>query len=420
MGCGFIWSNFETNDFPRGYISAGDSHSCALSVTGNVRCWGLGTSGRLGYGNTNNVGDGVGVSIAAAGNILAGGTVTQIAAGGSHTCALLSGGNVRCWGGGGSGVLGYGNTNNVGDGVGLSITAAGDVPIGGVATQITAGTSHTCALLSGGNVRCWGSGGNGRLGYGNTNNVGDGVGLSIIAAGDVPIGGTATQVFAYVAHTCAVLSNGSVRCWGGGASGRLGHDNTTDIADGIGPSIIAAGDVPVGGNVTQVSLGTSHTCALLTTGNVRCWGNGGSGRLGYGNTNSIGNGIGVSITTAGDVPVGSAVTQIYAGSNHTCALLTTGSVRCWGSGTLGRLGYGNTTNIGDGVGPSIIAAGNVPTGSAVFKIAAAQLHNCAVLSSGSMRCWGSGTNGMLGYGNTNNVGDGVGPSIISAGDLNIF
>ena len=104
----------------------------------------------------------------------------------------------------------------------------------------------------------------------------------------------------------------------------------------------------------QTSAGASHNCAALASGNVRCWGEGMFGKLGYGNTNNIGD----NETPSLDVPIGAPVAKIAAGTFHTCAILTTGDVRCWGSGASGRLGYGNTNHIGDDETPA--SAGDVP------------------------------------------------------------
>src|SRR5690606_4522223 len=126
----------------------------------------------------------------------------------------------------------------------------------------------------------------------------------------------------------------------------------------------SAGDVNVGGTVVQISAGGVHTCALLDTGSVRCWGSGSLGQIGYGNTNPrIGdNEVPAS---AGDVNVGGNVEQIVAGGFHTCALLDAGNVRCWGQGELGQLGYGNTERVGNNETPS--QAGDVNVGGTVVQ-----------------------------------------------------
>jgi hypothetical protein len=169
-----------------------------------------------------------------------GGTVTQIAAGESHTCAVLDTGAVRCWGLGGKGALGYGNPDFVGKDSPPS--AAGDVPVGGTVTQVAAGYEHTCAVLDTGAVRCWGYASGGKLGYGNTEWIGDDE--TPASAGDVPVGGTATRIVTGGAHTCAVLDTGAVRCWGGNLHGALGYGNAVRSL-GADEVPMSAGDVPI-------------------------------------------------------------------------------------------------------------------------------------------------------------------------------
>jgi len=277
-----------------------------------------------------------------------------VAVGAFHTCAILDSGAVRCWGRGDGGKLGYGDTNDIGDDETPAL--AGDVNVGGTVEQLAAGFAHTCALLDTGVVRCWGRGDGGKLGYGNTDNIGDDEDPA--SAGDVNVEGgnalTVVQLATGFAHTCALLDNGAVRCWGDGGYGQLGYGNTDNIGDDEDPA--EAGDVNVGGTVEQLAAGAYHTCALLDSGAVRCWGFGTDGGLGYGNTNTIGDNE--DPASAGDVNVGAAVAQLAAGSYHTCALLYTGAIRCWGAGGNGRLGYGNTDNIGDNEDPA--SAGDVP------------------------------------------------------------
>ncbi|MCB1174040.1 MAG: hypothetical protein KDK39_10760 [Leptospiraceae bacterium] len=386
-------------------LEIGSEHTCAVLSAGNVRCWGNGTYGRLGYANTSHIGDDE--TPASVGDVTVGGTVTQISAGGTQTCVLLNTGNVRCWGEGTTGRLGYANTNAIGDDE--TPASANDVNVGGIVTQITAGGFHTCALLNTGNVRCWGDGTSGYLGYANTNTIGDDE--FPFSAGDVNMGDVVTQIAAGGYHTCALLNTGNVRCWGLGSSGRLGYANTNDIGDDESP--VSVGDVNVGGTVTQIAVGGGHTCALLNTGNVRCWGAGADGRLGYANLNNIGDDE--TPASAGDVNVGGTVTQIAAAGSHTCALLNTGNVRCWGNGGNGRLGYANTITIGDDETP--VSAGDVNVGGTVTQIAIGGGHTCALLNTGNVRCWGTGGVGRLGYANTNDIGDDETPA--SAGNVSI-
>jgi alpha-tubulin suppressor-like RCC1 family protein len=390
--------------FPRMVaLSAGGAHTCAKLFNGShLRCWGAGSDGKLGYGGTRNVGDDMVPS--AAGDVPVGGVVTQVSAGSSHTCALLVGGAVRCWGNGANGRLGYGNTNSIGDNEAPSV--AGNVNIGGIAIQIAAGGAHTCALLANGVVRCWGDGTYGQLGYGNTNTIGDNETPGSLGV-DVNLGGiTATQIAAGGSHTCALMITGAVRCWGRGASGQLGYGNTNNIGDNETPA--SAGNVNVGGPVSQIAAGDAHTCALLTaTGGVRCWGDGASGRLGYANTNNIGDNE--TPLSAGSVSVGAA-TQVAAGGAHTCAILQNGSVRCWGLGANGQLGYGNVVDIGDNEGPSSVGAVSL-LDLTVSQIVAGWRHTCVLTNAGRVQCWGGNLGGQLGYGNSNSIGDTETPAL---------
>jgi hypothetical protein len=149
-----------------------------------------------------------------------------------------------------------------------------------------------------------------------------------------------------------LLESGNVRCWGNGTYGRLGYGNTNNIGDDETPGSV--GDVNVGAPVAQIATG-QNTCARLTNGNVRCWGRADAG-LGYMNGEMIGDDE--TPASAGDVNIGASVAQVAVGTYHACARLTSGALRCWGDGYVGQLGYGNTKFIGDDETPA--SAGDVP------------------------------------------------------------
>ena len=325
-------------------LAAGAAHNCALFEDATMRCWGANHIGQLGYGNTANIGDDeVPGSVDV---VSAGGEVAQIVTAAAHSCARLSDGNVRCWGFAAFGQLGYGDTSVIGDNEHPS--SVGTVSLGGLVDQLTSSSQHTCVLLNDGAVRCWGEGSSGRLGYGNTLDVGDGELPSSV--GPVNTGGTVVELAAGVSHTCALFDNGAMRCWGSSLSGQLGYGNTQDIGDNELPSSV--GTISVGGTVTQMAVGGHHTCALLQDGSMRCWGKNDDGQLGYGHTNMIGDDeLPSSVST---VDVGGSVVQIVAGEYHTCALLDDDSVRCWGKGTSGQLGYGGTSSVGNDEHPSSV------------------------------------------------------------------
>jgi cysteine-rich repeat protein len=318
-----------------------------------------------------------------------------------HTCVLVEGGRVRCWGLNVVGQLGLGNTEIIGDDE-LPNTV-GDVDLPMPVTQIAAAGDHTCALLENSSIYCWGLNDSGQLGNGNTNDIGDDEDL----VGPVEVGADVEQVTVGGFHTCVRTSGYDVRCWGRGSLGRLGYANAATIGDDELPS--AVGDVNLGGGpVVSVATGGAHTCVIALAGNVYCWGRNDLGLLGYGNTNNVGdNETPVSVGAASVIPMGlgpfTKATQISGGVVHTCTLFETGDVLCWGDGFFGQLGRGDTQIVGDNELPSTLPPLEFPDD--VVLISAGSAHNCVVLADNDAYCWGAGTFGQLGYGNTNNIGD---------------
>jgi uncharacterized repeat protein (TIGR01451 family) len=345
-------------NIPAAAIAAGTSSTCVIVDNGTVTCWGGNNLGQLGYGDTSPRGDGpgeMGTALPVV-DLGAGRTATTIASGGLHTCAILDNATVKCWGPNSAGALGYGDTNNRGDGpnhMGANLPTV-DLGPGRTATAITAGYRHTCAILDTGRVKCWGDGSNGRLGYGDTADRGDGpneMGANLPTV-DLGPGRTATAITAAEEHTCAILDNATVKCWGGGSSGRLGSGDTADRGDG--PNEMGANlptvDLGPGRTATAITAGSFYNCALLDSGTVKCWGSGSNGRLGYGDTDNRGDGpneMGANLPTV-DLGPGRTAIAIAAGGSRSCAVLDNATVKCWGQGAFGQLGYGDTNNRGDG------------------------------------------------------------------------
>ena len=212
-------------------------------------------------------------------------------------------------------------------------------------------------------------------------------------------------------HTCALITGGKVRCWGEASSGQLGYGNTTELTI----ASYAAGFVSLGEPATDIVAGDKFSCALLASGSVRCWGAGYYGQLGLGNTLNIGDDETPDSNPV--VSLGGTVKALSTSSyaNFVCAVLTTGAVRCWGSGANGKLGYGNTNAIGDNELPSSVAA--LSLGGTVDQVSSSgdgYGHSCAVLTTGAVRCWGYNGYGQLGYGNTTTIGDDELPSSVAA------
>jgi prepilin-type N-terminal cleavage/methylation domain-containing protein len=374
-------------------ISAGNLHTCAVVVDGTARCWGSGSSGRLGDGGTSSRNTPRLVQVSGTNAIL--NNVQQISAGSAHTCALLTDTGVKCWGSSANGRLGNGS---VGAG---SVTRAVDVvvplnpddpgsgtePLLG-AIQVSSGNAHTCAVMNnGGGVKCWGINTSGRLGDGTTDQSAYPVDVVVPldpanpGLGTEPLTGI-VQVTASAEHTCAVHQNGTAYCWGANTNGRLG-DNTTTAKpyatlvvrpdDGLGPLQ----------SVSQISSTGGTTCARTTQGAVFCWGLGTSGQ--------IGNGGILSVSLPTQVLGLAGVVQVNAGGTHNCATTTQGAVFCWGAGADGRLGDGFAFNRAQ---PALVLGLN----SANAFATAGERHSCALSVYGDVRCWGLGTSGQLGNG----------------------
>jgi alpha-tubulin suppressor-like RCC1 family protein len=335
-------------------VSVGYSHTCALLSGGTAECWGYDLSGELGNGTTNNSDTPVAVTG------LNGGI--EIGAGGYHTCALLSGG-ASCWGYNANGQLGNGTTTDSSTPIVVSGLNA--------VTTIGGGLYHTCALLSDGAVSCWGYNAYGQLGNGTANQSTTPVAVTGLGGvKSIAVGGL---------HTCALISNGTVECWGDNAYGELGNGTTMQSTT---PIVVAGLS-----GVTAITAGGYHTCALLLSGTVECWGLNEFGELGNGTTNN--SAAPVAVTGL------SGVTAISGGLDHTCALLTGGTVNCWGDNGVGLLGNGSAT-------PNFSTLPLATELSGATAIAAGGDHTCALLSSGAVSCWGDNASGQLGNGTTNN------------------
>lgn len=346
----------------RGRLVDRYGHTCALLAAGTVQCWGLNSAGQLGTGTT------VDSTIPANVPGLSGVTVTAVEAGGWHTCALLSNGTVRCWGDNFFGQLGIDPA--------MATNSPSPVAIADLTNvrAIAAGVVHTCALISGGTVKCWGANGQGRLGDGLP------VNLSSSTAVIVPVTvtgiSTAIAIAAGRAHTCVILSSGAVRCWGDNSIAMLGNGTTTS----------ASSPVSVTGISSAVSIGAGafHTCARLADATLKCWGDNSNGQLGPGSLVQSTTPVAVVTSTAS-----SSATSVSAGSVHNCALFSDSTVGCWGWNGDGQLG---------GTFRRASTALAVPGITTASSTTAGGWHSCALLAGGSIRCWGDNAYGQLGDG----------------------
>ena len=218
------------------------------------------------------------------------------------------------------------------------------------ATAIATGAEHSCALLDNASVKCWGLNDYGQLGIDNTTTMGDGSGeMAALTGIDLGTGRTATAIEAGAYHSCALLDNASVKCWGRNNYGQLGIDNSTNMGDGSGEmAVLPSIDLGTGRTATAISAASDYSCALLDNASVKCWGLNDHGQLGIGNTTTMGdNSSEMAVLPSVDLGTGRTATAIAAGYSHTCALLDNASVKCWGYNEYGQLGIDNTTNMGD-------------------------------------------------------------------------
>ncbi|MFZ1410102.1 MAG: hypothetical protein WAS07_01425 [Micropruina sp.] len=285
-------------------VAAGTEHTCAVTSGGAVLCWGDNTNGQLGDGTTSLQSTPVQV-----GGLRSG--VRAVAAGAEHSCAVTDDGTVWCWGRNTSGQLGDGTTED-------HSTPVAVVGLGAGAQAISAGGAHTCALTSGGALKCWGSNTYGKLGAGYADQsspvdvVGLGAGVQAISAG--------------ADHTCAVTAEGALKCWGSNTYGQLGDGSVVDQSTPVDV-------VGLGSGVRGVSAGRHHTCAMTITGKVDCWGANDNGQLGDGTLPVDWSNVTLATDTLADWYAGVckgrkvAVSARYGGKSHPLVILGPGSDR---------------------------------------------------------------------------------------------
>ena len=243
---------------------------------------------------------------------------------------------------------------------------------------VSAGTFHTCAITSAGSVKCWGANGNGQLGDGTP------IRKRTLPVDVLGLASDAVAVSAGELHTCALTTLGSVKCWGENGNGQLGDGTTTDRTTPVDATGLTGG-------VVAISAGTIHTCALTTSGGVKCWGRMLTGPLSI-QERALGTGMAKDLKTAEYIEgLTTGVSAISAGTLHTCALTTSGGVKCWGYNREGQLGNGTKTDSGTPVDVAGLTRG-------VLSISAGWKHTCAVVAGGDIKCWGWNNGGQLGDG----------------------
>ncbi len=359
-------------------VTGGWNHTCARLATGRVRCWGYGAYGKLGIGSTINRYRPVEVSgITAA---------ADLDAGNDHNC-VVEGSAVKCWGRNTYGQLGDGGTTN-------QYTPVTVTGLGGTPTKVSAGMEHTCALLTTGQVRCWGRGDGGELGNGAAAN--SSIPVTVMNPGGTGSLTGVTDVAAGNDVTCAIVSGGYGYCWGQGAYGKLGNGSwggTYALPQRVCQVGGCSGSYVSG--LEKIHAHNFHVCATRA-GGVLCWGYNVGGQLGNGTigTNSM---YPQPVVNEDDTTL-TGVSQISVGGHHTCARLSTGHLKCWGDADDCQVGDGYYIDRSKAVFV-LNSSGVSLTGSSLVGLG--YDHSCAINGTDdNVMCWGSNSTGQLGDGTT--------------------
>ncbi|MEC7280208.1 MAG: hypothetical protein VXV98_09285, partial [Candidatus Thermoplasmatota archaeon] len=331
-------------------------------------------------------------------------TAVSVSAGWRYTCAILDNGDLKCWGHDSSGQLGDGG-GILDNGSLLPLrhwsdqytsepsSTSVDLGTGRKAVSVDAGGFHVCAILDNGDLKCWGSDSNGQLGDGDVSES-DHIN-KITAPSSTPVdlgtGRTAVAVAAGKSHTCAILDNGELKCWGSDISGALGDGGSNTDLDTPPATAI---DLGTGRTAVAVSAGDGRTCAILDNGDLKCWGAGGYGLLGLGSTTSLS----APSSTPIDLGTDRTAVAVSMADNAVCAILDNGDVKCWGSNTDGMLGIGVNQNSWYSTPQGPLDFG---TGRTAVAISGGYTGFCAILDNNDTMCWGSDDYGQVGDGGSN-------------------
>ncbi|MCC2679407.1 MAG: hypothetical protein K0R29_1983 [Pseudobdellovibrio sp.] len=403
-------------------IKVGQYFACALYNEGSVKCWGTNANGQLGLGSTATIGDAT-TEVGGANQFVdlgTGRTASSIAVGLYHACALLNNSTIKCWGQGTYGQLGQGNTNTIGDagnemGDNLASISLGT---GRTATAVYAFGYTTCAKLDNGDLKCWGRNTSGMLGQGDSLNRGDGpneMGDNLVAI-NLGTGRTASKVDGGLDFACAMLDNGTVKCWGNNQRGQLGKDNSTHLGDNaneMGDNLTAV-NIGSGRTATDIASGYQFTCVKRDNNTEICWGRNGDGQCGVGRSvgqeQDIGDTSGemAGLTSISFSTGFGTLSKIWAFGASACSQDTANVMKCWGRNQEGELMYGNTTQRDE----PHTALHNFGTGLVISRMSGSYYTICALFTNDRIKCWGRATNGsavasgiFLNGTSTNNLGD---------------
>jgi len=445
MGDNLPSINFPTT-FEISHFGAGWHHTCLISISGDLACWGQNTNGQLGLGHTNKIGDTVNEmgDYMSLSNVGTGRNVKEYVGGETHSCVLLDNFAIKCFGNGLMGSLGYGdmtnrgNSNNMGDY--LPFVNVGE---GLKVLSLHLGEDCTCVHLIDDSLKCWGKNDFGQLGLGHTNSTGDQVNemgdyLDLVNLGtDVllqdcfdysptlapsishpptPINlPSCSNRFSFYHANCVLTSNQQVKCWGSNINGQLGYGDTTNRGDNYYEVGNYLPFVSLDGSPISIHVGSFHVCAQFSSDlDVKCWGRGTDGELGNEMSSSMGDDQNEMGSYLININFGSNVvaSDISVGGVFSMMISDEGRIKAWGLNNYGQLGYEDQNNRGNSVNSmgDYLPFVDLGTGIKIIQVGAAYFSSCSLFTTSqtsNVKCFGWNNYGQLGHGHQSDVGDGV-------------
>ncbi len=377
--CPFSWTSFGSSSF--------GNNACGIGSNGVAYCWGYNNYGKLGDGTTTQRTVPTPIQ---QGEMPSGVRLTQVTAGNSHTCGIGSDQKAYCWGMNTYGQLGNGATTDSSTPVAVS---QGQIPNGVTLTKLAVGNWHTCALGSNGWMYCWGSNSFSQIGDGTTGSANNRFTPVAVLQGAMPAGSTARDIdTGGGSHNCVIASNNQAYCWGynGSASGGLGDGTTVSRTS---PVAVLQGAIPSGVTTVKLEVGFESSCIIGSDGKVYCWGNNSYGQLGDGTT--VMKTSPVALAYGSIVSPGTQFQQILLGWMHACALDVNQRAYCWGSNSYSQLGDGTTIQR---LSPVAVLPGNIPNDVQITALSSGGNTMYARGSNGKLYGWGYNAMGSIGDG----------------------
>lgn len=331
------------------HVANTNGRACAVTLAGGVMCWGSNGNGATVFQAVAGLSSGV--------------SKVYLSGNAAHACALLSTGGLKCWGNNDYGQLGNGTL----------VSSATPVQVAGLESgvvEVSLGVSHSCAVTTAGEAKCWGHNWAGQLGDNSMVDRATPVTVSGLTSG-------VTSISVRFASSCAVVS-GAARCWGSGAEGQLGNGFTSNRLVPTAVTGLTTGVVSISGTYQSV-------CALINDGSLKCWGSNWAGQLGVPSSTRI-------LTPVTATVPGIAAASISVGNEHACLVSPAGQLKCWGSTQYRASGM-----------PTGGQAGGTPAGmaSGVLSVSASNQTTCAITTGNVLSCWGWNSSASLGVGTAN-------------------